>query len=230
MARRSVNQAQISIRAPFRETARPDTGDKCDPRGRDERLFRQLFCAGYGGLIGVSLLMELQAFAPWLHEGRAVLAALSLFGAGAAVAYRSAHPLGAKRAAPHPALSARIRAVMERDALYLDRDLKVADLARALNTADDKVTQSITGDLGHANFNQMINTYRIEAACDLLRDDTAAARSILDVAMASGFASPGPFNRAFKAQTGLTPTAFRRQAHRRRDQMLARQRIGRRDA
>jgi AraC-like DNA-binding protein len=33
---------------------------------------------------------------------------------------------------------------------------------------------------------------------------------VLTIAMDTGFRSIGPFNRAFKADTGLTPTEFRR--------------------
>jgi AraC-like DNA-binding protein len=33
---------------------------------------------------------------------------------------------------------------------------------------------------------------------------------VLTIAMDSGFQSLGPFNRAFKADTGLTPTEYRR--------------------
>jgi sec-independent protein translocase protein TatA len=35
---------------------------------------------------------------------------------------------------------------------------------------------------------------------------------VLTIALDAGFGSIGPFNRAFKADTGLTPTDFRRQA------------------
>jgi AraC-like DNA-binding protein len=35
---------------------------------------------------------------------------------------------------------------------------------------------------------------------------------VLTIAMDAGFQSLGPFNRAFKADTGLTPTEFRRDA------------------
>ncbi|HBL92121.1 MAG TPA: AraC family transcriptional regulator, partial [Hyphomonas sp.] len=35
---------------------------------------------------------------------------------------------------------------------------------------------------------------------------------ILSIAMDCGFGSLGPFNRSFKAMTGLTPSAYRRQA------------------
>jgi AraC-like DNA-binding protein len=35
---------------------------------------------------------------------------------------------------------------------------------------------------------------------------------VLTIAMDAGFQSIGPFNRAFKAETGMTPTEFRREA------------------
>ena len=35
---------------------------------------------------------------------------------------------------------------------------------------------------------------------------------MLTIALDAGFQSLAPFNRAFKADTGLTPTEFRRQA------------------
>ncbi len=37
----------------------------------------------------------------------------------------------------------------------------------------------------------------------------SADLSILEIALDSGFASIGPFNRAFKEMTGQTPRAFR---------------------
>ena len=39
----------------------------------------------------------------------------------------------------------------------------------------------------------------------------AAPVPILTIALDAGFQSLGPFNRAFKVQTGMTPTEFRRQ-------------------
>ena len=43
-----------------------------------------------------------------------------------------------------------------------------------------------------------------------LADPTQEAVPILTIAMDAGFQSLGPFNRAFKAQTGVTPSEFRR--------------------
>jgi AraC-like DNA-binding protein len=43
-----------------------------------------------------------------------------------------------------------------------------------------------------------------------LADPAQEAVPILTIAMDAGFQSLGPFNRAFKAQTGVTPSEFRR--------------------
>jgi AraC-like DNA-binding protein len=63
--------------------------------------------------------------------------------------------------------------------------------------------------LGAPNFNQWVNRYRIEHACRLLREQPR--RSVLDISLDAGFGSLGPFNRAFKAATGCTPSAWRAQ-------------------
>lgn len=141
--------------------------------------------------------------------------------AGLCVRFRRRHPLvsaseqtaDTSRPTPKPIdpeirqLGARLDAMVRTEALFLDDDLKVADLARKLQAPEYKITRAVTGALGAANFNQYINCFRIKFAQDLITEDPS--RSILAVAFDSGFASLGPFNRAFKAITGQTPRAFR---------------------
>jgi AraC-like DNA-binding protein len=64
-----------------------------------------------------------------------------------------------------------------------------------------------------ANFNAFLNHYRIEDARAALADPGKKDAPILTIAMDAGFQSIGPFNRAFKADTGLTPSEFRRTAY-----------------
>jgi AraC-like DNA-binding protein len=92
---------------------------------------------------------------------------------------------------------------------YLQADLKVAGLAALLGVAEYKVSRAITLVLGIANFNQFINRYRIEYAQRLLADTANAHWPILVIGLESGFASLGPFNRAFKSIVGSTPSDFR---------------------
>lgn len=109
------------------------------------------------------------------------------------------------------ALAAAILRLIEVDAVYLDPELKVADLAHRLDSAEHRVSRAITHGLGERNFNRLVNRYRIRHACQLL-DQPDQAASVLEISAAAGFASLGPFNRAFKEATGLTPTVYRRRS------------------
>jgi AraC-like DNA-binding protein len=66
--------------------------------------------------------------------------------------------------------------------------------------------------LGYRNFNAFLNRYRIDDAKAALSDPSHRDVQVLTIAMDAGFQSIGPFNRAFKADTGMTPTEFRRHA------------------
>jgi AraC-like DNA-binding protein len=70
----------------------------------------------------------------------------------------------------------------------------------------------INEGLGHRNFNAFLNRYRIDEAKAALADPSQKDVPVLTIAMDAGFQSIGPFNRAFKADTGVTPTEFRRLA------------------
>ncbi|UXI65871.1 helix-turn-helix domain-containing protein [Tahibacter amnicola] len=153
----------------------------------------------------------------------AASALVMLLVAGYAVHFRTRNPLVEEIAATPSeperlpddddlALARRIESCVRDRSLYLEPELKVADLAEALATPDYRISRAITLGLGHANFNRFINSYRIDHATRLLSDPALRSRSILAIGIDSGFASIGPFNRAFKASTGQTPSAFRSEA------------------
>jgi AraC-like DNA-binding protein len=108
-------------------------------------------------------------------------------------------------------LSMRIERAMRDAKLFLDPELKVAHLADALAVPDYKITRALTGCLAQKNFNQYVNRFRIAYAQALLRDASQARLQILQIALRSGFASLGPFNRAFKAQCAVAPSEYRAQ-------------------
>jgi AraC-like DNA-binding protein len=64
--------------------------------------------------------------------------------------------------------------------------------------------------LGYRNFNAFLNNHRIEEAKAALADPAQAAVPVITIAMDAGFQSLGPFNRAFKAMTGVTPSEYRK--------------------
>lgn len=126
----------------------------------------------------------------------------------AARAPRVPAPLGDDDARLARALQRQLDALQ----VYREPELKVADLAHRIGTAEHRLSRLITQGLGERNFNQLINRHRIAHACRRLADADDGA-TILDISGDAGFASLGPFNRAFKAATGCTPTAYRA-AHR----------------
>lgn len=196
-----------------------------------ERRFRQIFIACYASLVAVAVLWVSQSAAGTLAadwkdgvQTSCVFAALAL--AGLSVRYRLAHPLRIQGAgsdtsnraqrrsivpnAETNALANRIVDLFEKREVFKTPNLKVVDLARELHEPDYKISRCIVGVMGFANFNRLANFYRIECAKRMLSDPSFDDQSILLIGMDCGFGSIGPFNRAFKEATGLTPRAFRK--------------------
>lgn len=190
---------------------------------RGERGLRLSYFAIVGACVLVSESFGPLSQSPWvalqaLAQALCALAVLTL--ANVAVAYRNRHPLLVpphQASPPRPAptqndmaLGARIETVVREQSLFLQPELKVATLAALLNAPDYKISRAICGALGQQNFNQYINRYRIAYAKRLLLEPQQS-RSILLIGIDSGFASIGPFNRAFKSSVGITPRQFRAQ-------------------
>jgi AraC-like DNA-binding protein len=55
-----------------------------------------------------------------------------------------------------------------------------------------------------------VNHYRIAEVKAALADRRQTEVPVLTMALDAGFSSLGPFNRAFKAETGTTPSEYRR--------------------
>jgi AraC-like DNA-binding protein len=110
------------------------------------------------------------------------------------------------------ALLARLRQLMEEDKVYRQEGFGVAALVAALNVPEYRLRRLINQRLGHRNFSSFVNGYRLAEATTALADPAQADVPILTIALDAGFQSIGPFNRAFKAHIGMTPTAYRKQA------------------
>jgi AraC-like DNA-binding protein len=111
-----------------------------------------------------------------------------------------------------PALLRRLDHLMSVERVYRQEGLTIAMLAAKLDVPEHRLRQAINEGLGHRNFNAFLNRYRIDEAKAALADASQRDVPVLTIAMDAGFQSIGPFNRAFKADTGLTPTEFRRDA------------------
>jgi AraC-like DNA-binding protein len=115
---------------------------------------------------------------------------------------------------PDPAeerLAAALQRAMAEDRVYKDPTLSVAGLAARLQVPEYRLRRLINQRLGQRNFNAYLNGHRLAEAKAALADPACQHLPVLSLALEAGFGSIGPFNRAFKADTGLTPTDFRRQ-------------------
>jgi AraC-like DNA-binding protein len=110
------------------------------------------------------------------------------------------------------ALLARLRQLMEEEKVYRQEGFGVAALVAALDVPEYRLRRLINQRLGHRNFSSFVNGYRLAEATAALADPAQADVPILTIALDAGFQSIGPFNRAFKAHTGMTPTAYRKRA------------------
>ena len=90
--------------------------------------------------------------------------------------------------------------------------LTIGDLAAELETPEHRLRRLINNRLGHRNFADFLNASRIAAAQARLADPGEARTAVAAIAFDLGYGSLGPFNRAFRAATGSTPTEWRSQA------------------
>jgi AraC-like DNA-binding protein len=111
---------------------------------------------------------------------------------------------------PAPELVAALNRLMSVNRVYEQQSLTVGTLALKMDLPEHKLRRLINQGLGYRNFNTFLNHYRVEAAKAALAGVKQSGVSILTLAQEVGFQSIGPFNRAFKAATGMTPTEFRR--------------------
>ena len=103
-------------------------------------------------------------------------------------------------------LMQKICALMESQKLYLNSDLKLNDVADALNTNRNVISSCINSQRG-CSFSQFVSGYRIDHAKDLMRQQPDI--KVSEVWMASGFSTETSFFRTFKAVTGMTPNEFK---------------------
>jgi AraC-like DNA-binding protein len=107
-------------------------------------------------------------------------------------------------------LVATLDRLMQYDRVYRHDNMTIGTLALKLGVPEYRLRRLINRTLGYRNFNAFLNNYRIEEAKAALADPAQIKVPVLTIAMDAGFQSLGPFNRAFKTTTGVTPTEYRR--------------------
>ena len=110
------------------------------------------------------------------------------------------------------ALAQRVAGEMDKRKLWKREGLGIAELAGELGTQEYRLRRAINRHLGYRNFNDFLHDYRLKEAAARLADPGERHLPVLTIALDCGYGSIGPFNRAFKARYGITPSQFRNQA------------------
>lgn len=100
---------------------------------------------------------------------------------------------------------------MEAERPYLNPTVSINQIAEALDILPKYLSQIINEQLGK-NFFDFINSYRIEEAKKMLRENKQQRLTVLEILYEVGFNSKSSFNTAFKKATGQTPSQFRSSA------------------
>lgn len=95
------------------------------------------------------------------------------------------------------------------DKLYKDSNISLGILAQRLGTTRHNVSQVINEHF-ELNFFHLVNKYRIAEAKEILKNDQNRNLNIIDVAYDVGFNNKVTFNKAFKAETSMTPSVYLR--------------------
>lgn len=197
--------------------------DLVEPR----RRVRPFVVGAAAGFIALNALSDLLGPPPGSPDSGTLIEALALAIIALAVAAALLQvtasgwltPTAIPSAVPTPGidpaeqgLAAALDHAMTIDRAYRREGLTIGGLAQMLGAQEYRLRRLINQGLGHSNFNTYLNGYRIAEARAALADREQDAVPVLTIALDAGFNSLGPFNRAFRASTGMTPTDFRRAA------------------
>lgn len=190
---------------------------------RRRRVRVGLVAASAGYIVVVAIDNLVRGAAPaWPGFDLAEAAGLAVITAGVAWAFlgvaggealfptAQAAPSPAELSPAEAALAAAVTRAMEYDRAYRQDGLTIGALAHRLGAPEYRLRRAINRGLGQRNFSGFLNGYRIAEAKAALADPAQREVPILTIALDAGFNSLGPFNRAFRAETGVTPSEFRR--------------------
>ncbi len=104
-------------------------------------------------------------------------------------------------------LNNQLEHLMRDKELFKQPNLTLPVFAQAMDMSIHQASAYIN-QIKKVNFNELINTYRVEYACNLLKSNTNKKYSTEQMAEMAGFNSKSSFYKVFKKHIGLTPQAY----------------------
>jgi AraC-like DNA-binding protein len=104
-------------------------------------------------------------------------------------------------------LKQKLNVMLESKQVYLNQELSLTDLAKLVETTDKKLSILLNQNL-QTNFYDYINAYRVAAFKKGVSEGKLNQLSVLGLAFQCGFSSKSSFYRAFKKETGKSPSQY----------------------
>lgn len=107
-------------------------------------------------------------------------------------------------------LGAAIKALMQKEKLFLDKKLNLTELAQRIEVPEYQLSQLFSQHLNN-NFYDFVNAYRLLEFEEKIQDPSLNHLTIFGVAEECGFNSRANFYKVFKKKHKMTPSAFLKQ-------------------
>jgi len=101
----------------------------------------------------------------------------------------------------------RLDELMEEEKIYIDEELTMQKLSELLMITPHQFSKMLNSTR-KMNFRTLVNSYRIKEAMNQMAE--WPDKTILEIALASGFNSKSSFNSVFMKSAGVTPSDFRK--------------------
>lgn len=102
----------------------------------------------------------------------------------------------------------RIKEVLEVKKVYLNSKVTLSQLAKSVDMSPHDLSYVVNNEWD-LNFNELLNSYRVNEAKKLLQDDRYDSATMFAIAIDSGFNSESSFYTVFKKMTGKSPKRYR---------------------
>lgn len=90
---------------------------------------------------------------------------------------------------------------------YLKNGLNIKSVAHSLDLSTQQLSYLLNQEMG-VSFQEFVNRYRVDQFKQAIKEGQHQHKTLLGIALESGFTSKATFNRAFKNSEGISPSDF----------------------